>query len=119
MFFFFLSQGWSRRCNLAHWDKGQCPHGTLFHAAQGYCKCFQQCHIAPKCPNSRTLSYPTLLEAFATPWDSVEQCSIGTLSLVPKRKVASSGPTFFGQRENARQMSKIVLLNHSCTLNCT
>ena len=54
---------------------GQCPHGALFHAVPGCCKCFQQCRIAPKCP-----SYPTLLEALATPWDSVEQCSMGTLS---------------------------------------
>ena len=26
-------------------------------------------------------------------WDSVEQCSVWTLSLVPRRKVALSGPT--------------------------
>ena len=26
-----------------------------------------------ECPNSRIPSYPTLLEALATPWDSVEQ----------------------------------------------
>ena len=79
---------------LCSWDKGQCPHGALFHAVPGCCKCFQQCQRAPKCPNSRSPSYPTLLEALATPWDSVEQCSMGTLSLVPRSKVASSGPTF-------------------------
>ena len=88
--------GQSRRCNLAHWDKGQYPHGALFHVVPGAgcCKCFQQCRIAPKCPNSRSPSYPTLLEALAIPWDSVEQCSIWTLSLVPRGKVASSGPTY-------------------------
>ena len=68
-------------------------HGALFHAVPGCCKCFQQCRIASKCPNSHSLSYPTLLEAFATAWDSVKQCSNGTLSLVPRSKVASSGPT--------------------------
>ena len=88
-----ISKGRSRRCNFALWDKGQCPHGALFHAVPGCCKCFQQCRIAPKCLDSRSPSYPTLLEALATPWDSVEQCSMGTLSLVPKSKVASSGPT--------------------------
>ena len=41
---------------------------------------------------SHSYSYPTLLEALATPWDSRQQCSMGTLSLVPRRKVASSGP---------------------------
>ena len=39
------------------------------------------------------VSYPTLLKALATPWDSVEQCSMGTLSLVPRSKVALSRPT--------------------------
>ena len=39
-------------------------------------------------------SYSTLLAALATPCDSVEQCSMGTLSLVPRSKVASSGPSF-------------------------
>ena len=67
--------GWSRRCNFSPWDKGQCPHGTLFHAVPGCCKSFQQCLIAPKFPKSRSPSYQTLLEALATPWDSVEQCS--------------------------------------------
>ena len=45
-----------------------------------------------------TLAVPAIRHgwnlALATPWDSVEQCSIGTLSLVPRSKVASSGPTF-------------------------
>ena len=58
--------------HFAPWDKGQCPHGALFHAVPGCCKGFQQCRIAPKYPNSRSPSYPTLLEALATPWDSVE-----------------------------------------------
>ena len=39
-------QGRSRRCIFASWDKGQCPHGALFHAVPGCCKCFQQCRIA-------------------------------------------------------------------------
>ena len=88
------SEGRSRRCNFTPWDKGQCPHGALFHAVPGCCKCFQQCRIAPKCSNSRSPSYPTLLEALATPWHSVEQCSMGTLSLDPSSKVASSGQIF-------------------------
>ena len=92
-----ISKGRSRRCNFALWDMGQCPHGALLHAVPGCCKCFQQCRIAPKCPNSRSPSYPTLLEALATPWDSVQQCSVGTLSHVPKSKVASSGPTIMQQ----------------------
>ena len=37
--------------------------------------------------------YPPLLEKFATPRDSEEQCSMGTLPLVPRSNVASSGPT--------------------------
>ena len=78
----------SRQCKFSPWDKGQCPHGT------GCSKCFQHYLIAPKCPKSRSPSYPILLEALATPWDSVEKCSMGTLSLVPRIKVASSGPTF-------------------------
>ena len=89
-----IRTGPSRRCNFAPWDKGQCPHGALLHAVPGCCKCFQQCRVAPKCPNSRSPSYPTLFEALATPWDSVEQCPMGTLSLVPRSKVASSGRTF-------------------------
>ena len=40
------AKGPSRRCNFAHWDKGQCPHGPLFHAVSGRCKCFQQCRLA-------------------------------------------------------------------------
>ena len=67
-----------------------------------------QWSIVPRCPrvlqvfptvsdssqiSSSNPSYPTLLEALATPWDSVEQCSTGTLSLVPMSKVASSGRT--------------------------
>ena len=38
-------------------------------------------------------SNQTLLEAFATLWDCVEQCSTGTLSLVLRSKVPSSGTT--------------------------
>ena len=83
-----FSKGRSRRWNFFPWDKGQCPQGALFHAVPGCCNCFQQCRVAPKCP-----SYPTLLEALATPWDSGDQCSLGTLSLVPRKKVPSSGPT--------------------------
>ena len=66
-------KGRSRRCNFPPWDKGQCPHGALFHAVSGCCKCFQQCRIALKCPNSRSPSYPTLLEVLSTPWDRVGQ----------------------------------------------
>ena len=64
-----------------------------FHAAPGCCKGFQQCLITPKSPDSRNPCYPTLLEALATHCDSMEQCSMGTLSLVLRNKVASSGPT--------------------------
>ena len=39
-------KGRSRRCNFAPWDKGQCPHGALFHAAPGCCKSFRQRRIA-------------------------------------------------------------------------
>ena len=74
--------------------QGTMSHGALFHAVPGCCKCFQQCRIAGSARVGTLGSYPTLLEALATPWDSVEQCSMGTLSLIPKRKVASSGPTF-------------------------
>ena len=87
------TKGRSRRCNFAPWDKGQCPHEALFHAVPGCIKYFLQCRIDPKCQNSRMPSYLTLLEAFAAPWDSVEQCSMGTLSLVSRSKVASYGPT--------------------------
>ena len=97
----YLSKGLSRRCNFAPWDKGQCPHRALSHTVPGCCKCFQQCRIAPKCPNSRSPSYPTLLEALATPWDSVGQCSMGTLSLVPRSKVASSGQTLTVHRQQS------------------
>ena len=69
----------SRRCNIAHWDKGQCPHGALFHAVPGCCMCFQQCRVARKCPNSRSPSNPILLEALEILWDCVEQCSMLTL----------------------------------------
>ena len=79
---------------LCSWDKGQCPHGALFHAVPGCCKCFQQCQIARTARVGTIVSYPTLLKALATPWESVEQCSMGTQSFVPWRKVASSGPTF-------------------------
>ena len=86
-----LKVGPDRRCNFAPWDSvswsivPSCP--TVFR------KWFQQCRISSKCSNSHSPSYPTLLEALSTPWDSVEQCSMGTLSLVPRSKVASSGPT--------------------------
>ena len=76
------------------------PQGTLFHAVSGCCKCFQQCRIAGTARLETLGSYQTLLEAFATPWDSVEQCSMGTLSLVPRSKVASSGLTFRHPRRN-------------------
>ena len=79
---------------LGSLDKGQCPHETLFHAVPGCCKGFQQCLIALECLKSRSPSCPTLLEALPTPWDSAEQCSMGTLYLVPRSKIASSGPTF-------------------------
>ena len=39
-------KGQSRRCNFAPWDRGQCPHGALFHAVPGCCECFQQCRVA-------------------------------------------------------------------------
>ena len=86
-------KGRSRRCNFSPWDKGQCPHGALFHAVPGCCKCFQQCRVARTARLGTLGSYPTLLEALATPWDSVEQCSMRTLPLVPSSKVASCGPT--------------------------
>ena len=73
-------KGRSRRCNFTPWDKGQCPHGALFHAVPLCCKCFQQCQIAGIARVGTLVSYPTLLEALATPWESVEQCSMGTLS---------------------------------------
>ena len=56
--YFLKTKGRSRRCNFAPWDRGQCPNGPLFHAVPGCCKCFQQCQIAPKFPNSRSPSYP-------------------------------------------------------------
>ena len=70
------------------------PMEHCFHAVSGCCKCYQQCRIAWTERLGTLGSYPTLLEALATPWDCVEQCSMETLSLVPRRKVASSGPTF-------------------------
>ena len=33
-------------------------------------------------------------QALAAPWGSVEQCSMGTMSLIPRSKVASSGQTY-------------------------
>ena len=62
-------------------------------------RCLRVLQVLPTMSDSSQVSqllhsrYPTLLEALATPWDSVEQCSMGTLSLVPRSKVASSGPT--------------------------
>ena len=50
-----VSIGWSRRCNFSPCDKGQCPHGALFHAVPWCWKCFQQCRIAPKRLNSRAV----------------------------------------------------------------
>ena len=88
------SWGRSRRCNFAPCDKGQCPHGALFHAVPECCKCFQRCRITGTAKVGTRGSYPTLLEALGTPWDSVEQSSMVTLSLVQRNKVASSDPTF-------------------------
>ena len=73
---------------------GQCPHAALFHAVPGCCRCFQQCRVAGTAKVGTLGSYQTLLETLATPWDSVKQCCMGALSLVPRSKVASSGPTF-------------------------
>ena len=101
---YLLVNGRSTRCNFSPWDKGQCPHGTLFHAVPGCCKCFQQCRVAGTARVGILGSYPTLLEAFATPWDSVEQCSMGTLSLVP-----SSGTTLIKLLKFALYLNRIKL----------
>ena len=72
---------------LGSWNKGQCPHGLLFQAVPGCCKCFQQCRIAGTARLGTLLSYQILLEALATPYDCVEQCSMGILAvLCPKEK---------------------------------
>ena len=66
----------SRRCNFAPWDKGQCPHGALLHAVPGCCKCSQQLRAIRHC------------------WKHLQHSgTMGTLSLVSRSKVASSGPT--------------------------
>ena len=64
---------------------GERGHRVTFFSGKGV--------VHHKCPMSRSPSYPTLLDALATPWDSVKQCSMGTLSLVPRTKVTSSGTT--------------------------
>ena len=58
---------------FAPWDKRECPHGALFHAVPGCCKCFQQSWIAGTARVGTLGSSLTLLEALATTWDSVEQ----------------------------------------------
>ena len=86
---------------LCPWDKGQCPHGALSHAVPGCCKCFQQCRIAGTARLGTLVSYPTLLETLATPWDSVEQCSVGTLSLVQVAKLHRlNGPMYSEGQKN-------------------
>ena len=75
--FDWTTKGLSRCCNFAPWDKGQSPHGALFHAAPGCYKCFQQCRIAGSARVGTLGSYLTLLEAFASPWDRVEQRFMG------------------------------------------
>ena len=77
------------------------------------------------CCWNNTLLFPTLVEALATPWDSVEQCSMGTLSLVPRSKVASSGPTLthsicFSSNHNPvyEFQSMLLCFCHSLTQRC-
>ena len=83
-----------------------CPDDAMLLLGQGTVspwsivpRCTRMLQVLPtnedNCESSDTVvSYPTLLKALATPWESVEQCFIGTLSLVPRSKVASSGPSF-------------------------
>ena len=84
----------SRRCNFFPWDKGQCPHGALFHAVPVCCKCFQQCRIAGTSRVGTFGSYPTLLEALATRTLGQRGTMIhGDTVPCPRSKVASSEPT--------------------------
>ena len=71
-----------------------CSYSTVWRSVLK--RGFQQCRIAGTSRVGTLGSYPTLLEALVTPWDSVELWSMGTLSLVLRRKVASSGPKFKG-----------------------
>ena len=81
---------------LCSWDKGQCPHGELFHAVLGLYK-----------PGLQVL--PTMLDSWdCESWDTSELSDIvkstcntlgkrgtmlhGAQFLVPRSKVASSGP---------------------------
>ena len=77
---------------LLHETRGTVPW-SIFPRCPRVLQAYPTMWIAPKCPNSRIPSYPTLLETLTTPWDSVEQCPMGTMSLVARSKVASSGPT--------------------------
>ena len=106
-------KGRSRRWNFAPWDKGQCPHGALFHASPGCCKCFKQCRIA------RTARVETLElsdDTVGSTCNTMGQCgtcSMGTLSLVSMSKVASSAPIF---RHDTICISNIVYIHmsHKC-----
>ena len=97
-----LIKGQSRRGNFSPWDKGQCPHGTLSHAVpMEHCPTLSPWNIVPRCPrvlqvlptmsDSSQVSQSQLSHIVGSTRNTLGQR--GTMSLVPRSKVASSGRT--------------------------